>query len=600
MKLIKWIVLSAVLCANTWATPIQWPEEDGEIFAWGRDLEGQCNVPIPNTDFTAIAAGWLHSLGLKIDGSIVAWGDNEYDQCNVPPPNSEFVAVDAGEFHNLGLKTDSTIVAWGYNHYGQCAVPPPNTNFVAVGGGGSHSLGLKTDGSIVAWGLNDFGISTVPSPNTNFVAVAAGGTHSLGLKSDTSIVAWGKNYHGQCDVPSPNEGFVAIECGGQHSMGLKSDGTIVAWGYNEYGQCDVPSPNEGFVAIECGGHHSLGIKEDGSIIVWGNNVYGQHMVPSPNTDYTAIAADGFHSLGLKGDPIFTIFVADVLNDQGGYLEVSWEMHVYDSGLQMNPVVEYEVQRLGDDWHSMTTVTATQSDFYNVVVPTEDILVLGEPAPYSQYRVVARTEAPLHLYASSPDSGFSIDNLPPNTPELTLYDDVTYRYLHWQSDDVFDLSETCLYRGSGPGFETGEPLVCSEETDFWYIEDDLARYYYRVRSFDIHGNASEWSSELVGMYPTAMPGAQITEMRLYPNYPNPFNPSTTIKFAVPHAGHVCLNVYDLAGHLIRTLVDEDLSANAYTVIWDGNDTIGQSVPSGAYFYRLTAGGYSETRRMVLVK
>ncbi len=85
----------------------------------------------------------MHSLGLKSDGTIVAWGDNDYGQCDVPAPNADFVAVAAGWWHSLGLKSDGTIVAWGLNGYGQCNVPAPNADFVAIAGGGMWSLGLR-------------------------------------------------------------------------------------------------------------------------------------------------------------------------------------------------------------------------------------------------------------------------------------------------------------------------------------------------------------------------------------------------------------------------------------------------------------------------
>ncbi|MCK4873792.1 MAG: hypothetical protein KAS72_13810, partial [Phycisphaerales bacterium] len=74
-----------------------WPAvagaDDGSIVAWGYNYEGPCDVPEPNTDFTAVAGGMLHSLGLKSDGSIVAWGWNLFGQCDVPEPNTDFTAV---------------------------------------------------------------------------------------------------------------------------------------------------------------------------------------------------------------------------------------------------------------------------------------------------------------------------------------------------------------------------------------------------------------------------------------------------------------------------------------------------------------------------
>ena len=153
--------------------------------AWGDNVDGQCNVPAPNTGFVAVSAGYWHSLGLKANGTIVAWGANWNGQCNVPSPNADFVAVSAGWFgHCLGLKSDGSIVAWGRGmwDYGQCDVPEPNTDFVAVEAGKSQSLGLKADGSIVAWGDNGNGAWIVPEPNNDFVAVAARGNYySLGL-----------------------------------------------------------------------------------------------------------------------------------------------------------------------------------------------------------------------------------------------------------------------------------------------------------------------------------------------------------------------------------------------------------------------------------
>ena len=69
---------------------------DGSIVAWGHNTYGQCDVPVPNEGFVAVAGGYYHSLGLKADGSIVAWGDNYYGQCDVPAPNEGFVAVAGG------------------------------------------------------------------------------------------------------------------------------------------------------------------------------------------------------------------------------------------------------------------------------------------------------------------------------------------------------------------------------------------------------------------------------------------------------------------------------------------------------------------------
>ncbi len=85
-----------------------------------------------------------------------------------------------------------------------------------------------------------------------------------------------------------------------------------------------------------------------------------------------------------------------------------------------------------------------------------------------------------------------------------------------------------------------------------------------------------------------------------NQPNPFNPRTTIRFALPAPGHTTVAVYGLDGRRVATLVDGDLPAGEHRTTWDGRDSRGQAVASGTYVYRLEGAGVVATRRMVLVK
>lgn len=85
-----------------------------------------------------------------------------------------------------------------------------------------------------------------------------------------------------------------------------------------------------------------------------------------------------------------------------------------------------------------------------------------------------------------------------------------------------------------------------------------------------------------------------------NYPNPFNPETTISYSVKDAGNVVIDIYNLKGQKIKTLVNEKKTAGAHSVIWNGLDENEQSVASGVYVYRMKAGDYSSTRKMMLMK
>ena len=92
----------------------------------------------------------------------------------------------------------------------------------------------------------------------------------------------------------------------------------------------------------------------------------------------------------------------------------------------------------------------------------------------------------------------------------------------------------------------------------------------------------------------------TSFELHRNYPNPFNPRTTIAFDLPHASLITLQVYDVTGKKVRTLLSRQLPAGHHQVVWDGTNDAGQPVASGVYFYRLNAGNFSAVRKMLLVR
>ncbi|MDY6914825.1 MAG: C25 family cysteine peptidase [Candidatus Cloacimonadota bacterium] len=89
-------------------------------------------------------------------------------------------------------------------------------------------------------------------------------------------------------------------------------------------------------------------------------------------------------------------------------------------------------------------------------------------------------------------------------------------------------------------------------------------------------------------------------KLEENYPNPFNPETTINFSIKEAGHVKLEIYNIKGQKIKTLVNSNLEANSYNLVWNGRDDNNQQVSSGVYFYRMNTPTYTSTRKMILMK
>jgi hypothetical protein len=91
-----------------------------------------------------------------------------------------------------------------------------------------------------------------------------------------------------------------------------------------------------------------------------------------------------------------------------------------------------------------------------------------------------------------------------------------------------------------------------------------------------------------------------QYELHQNFPNPFNPRTSIRFALPKPGHVLLEVYNLLGQKVTTLVQEKLPAGVHTVIWHGIDSEGRQVATGIYFYRIATGDFTDVKKMLLVK
>ncbi|HOX24826.1 MAG TPA: FlgD immunoglobulin-like domain containing protein [Candidatus Krumholzibacteria bacterium] len=114
----------------------------------------------------------------------------------------------------------------------------------------------------------------------------------------------------------------------------------------------------------------------------------------------------------------------------------------------------------------------------------------------------------------------------------------------------------------------------------------------VQSFNV-------TIELVDFDPSAV-GDAVPAFAIAGNHPNPFNPTTSIEFALTSTGRTTLDVFDLAGRQVRTLVDATMVAGRHTVMWDGQDEAGRSLPSGTYIARLASGDHVASHKLVLAK
>ena len=117
------------------------------------------------------------------------------------------------------------------------------------------------------------------------------------------------------------------------------------------------------------------------------------------------------------------------------------------------------------------------------------------------------------------------------------------------------------------------------------------YVYRILVVDREGERILFETE-----PVDVPSVPLT----LSNHPNPFNPSTVIEYTLPSQGRVLISIYDVNGKLVRRLVDRDIEAGDYSVVWNGLDDRKSAQPSGIYFCRLRLGKAEVTYKLVLLR
>jgi hypothetical protein len=326
-------------------------------------------------------------------------------------------------------------------------------------------------------------------------------------------------------------------------------------------------------------------------------------------------------------------ITDIANDQGRQVRIEWTRSSHDFVGDPTQVVEYAVYRkidpglgeaaipastfdhlspaakenalmmLAAGWDFIMTVPVLAEDYYGVVVPTLKDSTVVAGLYRTTFRVTALTATPGVFFHSPPDSGYSVDNLAPHVPAnfAVAYNSGGGNTLAWDASPDADFQYFRVYRSSNPSFTpSAGTLVHSAISHGWVdLNHRGGGVYYKVTALDFSGNESGPAS--AGTI-TAVGGPALpTTFALYPNVPNPFNPTTLIRYDVPESGgEVSLTIYDVSGRVVKTLVSGVQSAGEKSVAWNGRDDTGQAVASGVYFYRLVAPAYTKTHKMVLMK
>jgi hypothetical protein len=335
-------------------------------------------------------------------------------------------------------------------------------------------------------------------------------------------------------------------------------------------------------------------------------------------------------------------VEDAPSDQGGYVALNWKSSGYDffdlrtvthysvwravdliqisasgsQSLQVGPEdikkdiqgPAYRIERTPQGeyyWEWVDNVTALYFEGYSYAVPTRYDSIGGDPAMH-YFQVVAHTSDQWTFWVSPPDSGYSVDNLAPSMPLALAGEQVISPEgltLRWLANTEPDLGGYAVYRGASEDFEPGPDNLIAVPSDTMLFDSEWrwdSGYYYKVSAIDIHENESSFahlsSTDVTGIDSPDIPRAKY----LSQNHPNPFNPSTTIAFGLDEPADMTLVIYDVAGRVVRTLVEGPQPVGEKRVTWNGIDDRGGRVATGVYFYRMTAPGFEMTKKMVLLQ
>jgi hypothetical protein len=201
------------------------------------------------------------------------------------------------------------------------------------------------------------------------------------------------------------------------------------------------------------------------------------------------------------------------------------------------------------------------------------------------------------------------------PEIDAQDTVTIR-LSWQGEYVTD-DISCIVPSEQPvtvfewmpvasTFKSGDLMARNVTLDGEQLimnKGDVLNFEFLPDQFLAPGLVREYVIKAVGRYKpnsTALAEGLPRKFELYDNYPNPFNPTTAIQWSLPSAGEVRLEIFNTVGQKVRTLANAYYPAGRHSLEWDSRNDAGRKVATGVYLYRLTAGEYVETKKMMLLK
>jgi len=267
--------------------------------------------------------------------------------------------------------------------------------------------------------------------------------------------------------------------------------------------------------------------------------------------------------------------------------VSYEMHWWGDGIEYDSVLT--------DTHAVILPRELQDNtqyFWDVItMDSHDGISHSTPATFW---TDLEPEAPAAFALLSPEhEATGLTNLPTFQWEVSVDPDpmdyATYTF-QVATDSVFTDIAYETITNADVGHELTESLP--GDTEYWWrvIATDTDALFTESEAFKF----------TVGYVSVAEIVELPTEFTLKQNFPNPFNPSTTIRYGLPEDSHVSLVIYDLLGNVVQTLESGTKSAGWYDLVWNGQTNDGRTISTGLYFARIVAGDYSQTIKMLYLK
>ncbi len=341
-------------------------------------------------------------------------------------------------------------------------------------------------------------------------------------------------------------------------------------------------------------------------------------------------------LRMLHDPTFAARERDRLaaeeqvpNDQGGVVKLAWSRSPLDAGPisgGAGRITEYRIWRhtnvqLGSNrpqlvglrtahtrkigeyyWEEIGTQRATGLTGYSFTAKTLSDSVAGGNAR-STFMVEARASAENSSWFSPPDSGYSVDNLPPYAPQFldAIFQNSTLK-ISWRPVRVADLAFYRVYRGVGAEFQIGPGTRLAEVADTVYrdpLPSNPQVWSYKITAVDIHGNEGPPLILRMGNLIGTPVGGQLAAYALAA-FPSPSRGASYLKFYLPEHSAVALDLLGTDGRLLAHLADEAMEPGVHTVPLEFRGPGREPLASGVYFARLQAGVHRSVVRVTLVR